>query len=143
MRTVLPSNLLRLGLRLDAVLSLGAAALALAFAAPLAREIGVASAALYPVAGFMLTWTALTFWMSRSPRLPAWLVWVVLLVNIDWALASFALMATDWIAPSTLGYGLLSLQALAVLAFAEMQWLGLKRSRTASLPEEAACAAAA
>ena len=143
MRTVLPSNLLRLGLRLDAVLSLGAAALALAFAAPFAREIGVASAALYPVAGFMLTWTGLTFWMSRSARLPAWLVWVVLLVNIDWGLASFALMATDWIAPSALGYALLSLQALTVLAFAEMQWLGLKRSRTVSPAEDAACAAAA
>lgn len=143
MRTVLPSNLLRLGLRLDALLSLGAAALALVFSAPLVRELGVGVATVYPIAGFMLAWTALTFWMSRSASLPAWLVWVVLLVNIDWALASFALMATDWIAPSTLGYVLLSLQALTVLGFAEMQWLGLKRSRTVSPAEDATCAAAA
>ena len=143
MRIVLPSNLLRLGLRLDAVLSLGAAALALAFSAPLVRELGVSVAAVYPIAGFMLTWTALTFWMSRSARLPTWLVWVVLLVNIDWALISFALMTTDWIAPSALGYALLSLQALTVLGFAAMQWLGLQRSRTVSLAEDAACAAAA
>ena len=70
-------------------------------------------------------------------------MWVVLMVNIDWGLASFALMATDWIAPSALGYALLGLQAMTVLAFAEMQWLGLKRSRTVIPAEDAACAAAA
>ena len=128
MSTVLPSPLLRLGLRLDAMLSLAAAAAVPLLLVPLSTALGFSREQMILVSAFMFGWAALTGWMGGQTRLPAWSVWLAIVVNIEWAAASLLLPAFGWIAPNALGWTLLVAQALGVLAFAELQWLGLRRS---------------
>jgi len=53
----------------------------------------------------------------------------IVFVNILWTIASIALVAGPWLQPTALGYAFVIGQALAVFAFAELQMIGLKRSR--------------
>lgn len=128
MNTVLPSPLLRLGLRLDAILSLAAAAAMPLLLVPLSVALGFSREQMILIAAFMFGWAALTGWMGGQARLPAWSVWLAIAVNVEWAAASLVLPAFGWIAPNALGWTLLVAQALGVLVFAGLQWLGLQRS---------------
>lgn len=128
MKTVLPSPLLRLGLRLDAILSLAAAAAVPLLLAPLSVALGFSREQMILIAAFMFGWAALTGWMGGQARLPAWSVWLAIAVNVEWAAASLLLPAFGWITPNALGCTLLVAQALGVLVFAGLQWLGLRRS---------------
>ncbi|ODU48073.1 hypothetical protein [uncultured Aquimonas sp.] len=128
MNTVLPSPLLRLGLRLDAILSLAAAAAVPLLLVPLSVALGFSREQMILIAAFMFGWAALTGWMGGQARLPAWSVWLAIAVNVEWAAASLVLPAFGWIAPNALGWTLLVAQALGVLVFAGLQWLGLQRS---------------
>jgi len=128
MNTVLPSPLLRLGLRLDAILSLAAAAAVPLLLVPLSVALGFSREQMILIAAFMFGWAALTGWMGGQARLPAWSVWLAIAVNVEWAAASLLLPAFGWITPNALGWTLLVAQALGVLVFAGLQWLGLQRS---------------
>jgi len=128
MNTVLPSPLLRLCLRLDAILSLAAAAAVPLLLVPLSVALGFSREQMILIAAFMFGWAALTGWMGGQARLPAWSVWLAIAVNVEWAAASLLLPAFGWITPNALGWTLLVAQALGVLVFAGLQWLGLQRS---------------
>ena len=58
-------------------------------------------------------------------------VWAVIAVNGVWVADSLILLASGWVSPTALGYAFVLAQALAVLVFAEAQYFGLRRSRTA------------
>lgn len=45
-----------------------------------------------------------------------------------WVLLSIALLLSSWVAPNLFGQGFVLLQAIVVGGFAELQWLGLRRS---------------
>jgi hypothetical protein len=55
-------------------------------------------------------------------------VWAIIILNALWALDSIALLFTGWVAPNLLGYSFIVLQAGIVALFAELQFLGLRRS---------------
>ena len=128
MRTLTPSPLLRLGLRLDAVLSLAAAVAVPLLMEPLVAALGLGRGQLAGLAALMFGWAGLTGWMGGQPRLTRWVVWLAIVGNLGWAVASLLLPLLGAFSPSPLGWGLLITQALAVLLFAELQWLGLRRS---------------
>jgi hypothetical protein len=134
MRTVHPSPLLRLGLRLDAILSLAAAALVPLLLEPLGAALGLDRMHMIALAGFMFFWAGLTGWMGGQARLPAWSLWLTIGLNLEWAVASLLLPALGLFNPSPIGWVVLVAQALAVLLFAELQWLGLRRSAREAAP---------
>ncbi len=78
--------------------------------------------ALYPIAAFM-AWTAL-----RTPLMPA-AVWIIILGNVGWALASLALLLVPTLVPTPAAAVLVAAQAAAVAMFAIFEWVGLKRSK--------------
>jgi hypothetical protein len=45
-----------------------------------------------------------------------------------WAFDSIALLCTGWLAPTGLGIAFISAQALAVALFADLEYVGLRRS---------------
>jgi hypothetical protein len=53
--------------------------------------------------------------------------------NLAWAAACAALLASGWVAPSALGVAWVLAQAACVLVLADLQWLGLRHSRSAGL----------
>ena len=126
-----PSLLLRRALLADAifsgtsaiVLTLGAGALAslLSLLDMLLRETGL----------FLILYAALVGWLGTRQTLPKALVWFVVAGNAAWTLASIALLFSGLVAPNLLGEIVVATQAIATGVFAELQYMGLRRSGAA------------
>jgi hypothetical protein len=56
------------------------------------------------------------------------LVVIMIAGNAAWTLASIALLFSGWVTPNLLGEILVAMQAIAVGAFAELQYIGLRKS---------------
>ena len=123
-----PSLLLRRALLADAIfsgvsavlLSLGASALAslLNLPEPLLRETGL----------FLVAYTALVGWLSSRSSLPKVPVMAVIAGNAAWTVGSIALLLSGAVAPNALGEAFIVAQAIATGVFAELQYMGLRRS---------------
>jgi hypothetical protein len=123
-----PSTFLRRALIADTVISGASGVLLLAGAGPLSRTFGV-SAELLRSAGFsLLPFMVFLIWLCTRSNLPRTAVWVVIALNLAWVIGSIALLFIDGIDPSRLGMAFILVQAIAVAAFAEMQYVGLRRS---------------
>jgi hypothetical protein len=57
-------------------------------------------------------------------------VWLVIIGNLGWTAQSFALLGQ--LAPTPLGTAFVSVQALAVLGLAGLEYMGLRRARQAA-----------
>ena len=99
--------------------------LMLAAARPLAQMLGLPEP-LLRYAGFsLLPFAALVLYLAKRDVLPRGGVWTIIALNAGWVIASVALLFLA--APSTLGYAFVIVQAIAVAALAEMQYMGLRR----------------
>lgn len=80
-----------------------------------------AGASLFPIAAFMAVVAA---------RQPIWLpgLWLVVLGNVGWVLASLWLLTAGVIEPNALGVAFVMLQAAAVAMLAVLETIGLGRS---------------
>ena len=126
-----PSLLLRRALLADAifsgtsavVLTLGVGALASLLSLPdaLLRETGL----------FLIFYAALVGWLGTRQTLPKAVVWFVVAGNAAWTLLSIALLFSDLVTPNLLGEVVVAAQAIATGVFAELQYLGLRRSGSA------------
>lgn len=122
------STFLRRVLMLDAVAS-GAMALLLVLAAgPLTELLGLPQALMRIAGAVLLPYSAFVAWlaMREAPSRP--LVWAVVAANALWAVDSVLILLLGWIAPTTLGILFVAGQAMVVLVFAELQYLGLRRT---------------
>ncbi|WP_291859882.1 hypothetical protein [Bradyrhizobium sp.] len=123
-----PSLFLRRAVQADAIVT-GAVALLQAFGAglltsmlnlpePLLRQTGL----------FLIAYTALVGWLGTRPSMPKALVAIVIAGNAAWALGSIALMFSGWVNPNLLGYAFIALHAISTGVFAELQYIGLRKS---------------
>ncbi len=126
-----PSTLLRRALQADAVVS-GAMALLLSLAAgTLSRLLALPQPLLLETGLFLIGYAALVGWLGTRNVLPRALVLIVIGGNALWTLASVALLLSGAVAPNALGIAFVLIQATAVGIFAELQFIGLKRSGAA------------
>lgn len=128
--TITPSLFLRRALLADAVASAGSGLLMVFGSNFLTGSLGLPTALLAAAGTFCLPYAAVVGWMGTRGRLPETLVWLVILGNAAWALASLGILA--WLAPTALGYAFVIGQALVVGLFAELQYVGLKRPLAAA-----------
>lgn len=128
MSHITPSPLLRFALRLDAAASAAVGLLTCLLARPLDEVIGAPPAWVLGIGLFMLGYGVVIGWLSARPTLARGAVWFIVIGNTLWALESVLLTFSGWIAPGTLGIALLLTQAAVVALFAELQYLGLRRS---------------
>jgi hypothetical protein len=123
--------LLRRALQADAIFS-GASALLLSFGADaLAPMLHLPEALLRETGLFLIAYTALVGWLGTRPSLPKALVAIVVAGNAAWTIASIALLFSGWVTPNLLGDVLVAAQAIAVGVFAELQYVGWRRSEVA------------
>lgn len=127
-----PSLLLRRALQADTLFS-GVSALMLTFGAgALAPLLNLPEAFLRETGLFLIAYTALVGWLSTRTTVVPPLIWLVVIGNAVWALASIALLFSDAIAPNLLGTIMIAAQAIVVGVFAELQYMGLRRSAEAT-----------
>lgn len=128
MARIQSSLFLRRALALDAIASSATGALCIIGAGFLAPILGFPADFLRTAGLILIPFVIFIAWlaMQRTPTRAT----VVLLIgmNLIWVADSFILLLGDWFAPTALGIAFVVAQALAVLAFAALQWMGLKRS---------------
>jgi hypothetical protein len=120
-------DLLRFALRLDAVVSGVAGVAMVATARVLGRPLGVPAVALVATGLVLIAW-AVALWIRVSRGdLGRRMAWTVIALNGLWALGSIVL-ALEWSALTTAGTAVVLLQAAAVVVFADLQYLGVRRA---------------
>jgi hypothetical protein len=76
----------------------------------------------------LLPFAAFVAYIASRPTPARFAVWAIIAVNVIWVVDSIVLLFTGWVAPNALGYAFVIAQAAAVGVFAELEYVGLKKS---------------
>ena len=125
------SQLLRRALLADAIFSGVSAVVMTLDAGALAPFLNLPEALLRETGLFLIAYTALVGWLATRPAAPKALVMIVVAGNAAWTLASIALLFSGAVSPNLLGIVVVIAQAIATGVFAELQYIGLRRSEDA------------
>jgi hypothetical protein len=127
-----PPAFLRFALLADALVS-GATGLAMFAGAGLVDALLGLPAPLLRYAGLvLLPYAAAVGWIGLREDRPRAAVWAVVAVNALWAAGSIALLTGGWVSPTLLGHAFVIFQAVVVALFAELQYVGLRRTAMAT-----------
>jgi hypothetical protein len=127
------STFLRRTLWLDAAVS-GTTGAVMWLGAELLERWLALPAALFQIAGVsLLPFAALLVALATRPAVARGAIGAVIAANALWVVASVALLLSHHVAPTLLGYAFVIVQAVAVLGFAELQWVGLRRIEGTSI----------
>ena len=117
---------LPLVLRVDALSGVVTALLHLVGGSALAGWLGLPPALVLATGAALWVYVAAAGWASFAQPVPRGLVGALIVCNWAWAVGCLALLVTSaGITP--LGQAYLAVQAMAVVVFAEVEWLGLRR----------------
>jgi hypothetical protein len=126
-----PSLFLRRALQADAIFS-GASALLLVTAAGFfASLLNLPETFLRNTGLVLVVYAALVGFLGTRGMMSKAAVWTVIAVNVIWAIDSFILLVSGWVSPNLLGQAFIVMQAVAVGVFAELQFIGLRKSADA------------
>jgi hypothetical protein len=126
-----PSLFLRRALLADAIFS-GVSALGLTFGAgAFAALLSLPEALLLETGLFLITYAAFVGWLGTRQTMMRVLVLIVVAGNAVWTLASIALLFSGAVSPNLLGEIAVVAQAIATGVFAELQYVGLRKSNSA------------
>lgn len=120
-------DLLRPLLRLDAAASGALGVAATAGAGVLDTLLGLPADLLRGVGVFLVVYAVGLLVLAARPRSPRPAVWVVVLGNSAWVLASLGLAVGLWSSLTVLGIVVVLAQAGAVTVFADLQYAALRR----------------
>jgi hypothetical protein len=97
-------------------------------AKPLASLLNLPEALLSETGLFLIAYTVFVGWLSSRQSVAKVFVTLVVTGNAIWTGASIALLFSGWISPNLLGEVVIVVQAVATGVFAELQYVGLRRS---------------
>ena len=119
-------GLLRLLLKLDAVPSGALGVLSLAASPALDDLLGTPLALLVPVGLFLVAWAAALWVIASHPRINRTAVWVVILLNLLYAVDGAVVVAAGLFPLTALGTAFVLFQVGAVTLFAAAQFYALR-----------------
>jgi len=126
-----PSPFLRRALQIDALFS-GVSALLLVFGAGMLAPLTNLPEGFLRNTGLVLVAFVLGVgYLATRDMMPKIAVWAVIAINAVWTSDSIALLASGWVSPNLLGQVFIVAQAIAVGVFAELEFIGLRRSADA------------
>lgn len=126
MSTIPMSVFLRRVLWADALVSGAAGALMLFGAALLAPLLALPVALLVPAGAVLVLYAGALAWLARKPALPRAAVWSLVAINVLWAVDCLWVSLGGAFTPTVLGHAFIGAQVVAVLGFAELQYLALR-----------------
>jgi len=131
MSVVAMSSFLRRVLIADALVSAAAGAVMTAGAGALNRLLGLPVSLLLAAGLALFPWAACLLWLTRKAVVPRAAVWAVIVCNVAWVADSAWVALGGSFAPTGLGHAFIALQAVTVLLLADLEFVGLRRSRVA------------
>jgi hypothetical protein len=127
MNSIRQISFLRAALLIDAIASGFTAALLVAGADALRDLLGLPVALMREAGVVLVFYVAFVVFVATRAQIASGAVWMVIACNALWTLASFAILKTGLVAPTTLGAVFVIGQALAVLALGALQLFALRR----------------
>lgn len=122
------STFLRRALLADAIFS-GIAATGFSFGAgAFATLFNLPEALLHETGLFLIAYTALVGWLASRASVAKPLVLLVVVGNAVWTVGSIALLLSGAVSPNLAGELMVVAQAIATGVFAELQYVGLRKS---------------
>jgi len=122
------STFLRRALLADSIFS-GVAALGFSFgASAFATLFNLPEALLRETGLFLIAYAALVGWLASRASVAKALVLLVVVGNAAWTVGSIALLLSGAVSPNLAGELMVVAQAIATGVFAELQYVGLRRS---------------
>ena len=121
------SRLLRIALLADAAATTATALLLIVFSVPFESLLGLPPAFSRTIGYALLPYAAIVAYLGTRPQVSRGAVWAVIICNVIWVVDSGLLLMGSWIDPTPLGVGFVVAQAVAVAAFADVQFLGLRQ----------------
>ena len=122
------STFLRRALLADAIFS-GVAAVGFTFGAgAFASLFNLPEALLREIGLFLIAYTALVGWLASRGSVARPLVLLVVVGNAAWTVGSIALLLSGAVSPNIGGELMVVAQAIATGVFAELQYVGLRKS---------------
>jgi hypothetical protein len=76
----------------------------------------------------LFPFTALLIYTATRKSISKTVVWLIIGLNLLWTIDSFLLLVSGYVAPTTLGYAFVILQALGVMMFADLEFIGLRKA---------------
>ena len=123
-----PSTFLSRALLADAIFS-GVSAVGLTLGAGLlAPLLDLPEALLRETGLFLIAYTALVGWLGTRSSVPMVMVLIVIAGNAAWTLGSIALLFSGAVSPNLPGELFVVAQAIGTGVFAELQYVGLRKS---------------
>jgi hypothetical protein len=126
------SRLLRLALLADAAASGATAALLVAGADFLEGRLGLPMAFMREAGMVLIPYVIFVVLVASRPAAPVNAVNAIIGINAAWTAASSLLLASGSVTPTLLGIAFVLGQALAVGAFGVIQYIYLRRARSAA-----------
>lgn len=123
-----PSLFLRRAIQADALVSGAMALLLVVGAGVLASLLNLPQAFLRNTGFVLMVYVALVGSLGMRNKMSKAAVWAVIAVNAVWTIDCIALLASGWLSPNLLGQIFIVMQAIAVGVFAELQFVGLRKS---------------
>lgn len=127
------SSFLRRALLADAIFSGGAAVGMTLGAAGFASLLSLPELLLREAGLFLVAYTAFVGWLSARRMVARPFILLVIAGNAAWTLASIALLFSSAVSPNLAGELFVVAQAIATGVFAELQYIGLRKSGAAAL----------
>ena len=128
MRSIKSSMLLRRVLLADAACSAGMGVAMLTFASTLAGWLNMPAGLLSEAGLALLPFAAFVGYLATREQPARIGVWAVIALNIVWTIDSILLLVAGWVEPNALGCAFIIGQAAAVGLFAELEYMGLRKS---------------
>jgi hypothetical protein len=123
---------LRFTLLADAVASGATGLMTIAGADLLTGLLGLPVALMREAGLLLVPYVTLIAYVGTRQNIPHGAVKAIIALNVLWVLASVGLLVSGFVAPTALGYAFVIFQAIVVGVFAELQFIGLRRSVAAA-----------
>ena len=116
-------NFLRFVLMIDAISCLASGISQLAFTRFLSGHLNLPPTLLAATGDFLLVYGAAVAFLATRDHVPRAIIWLLIVGNCVWGLASFAILFGNDLNPAALGKAYIVVQALTVLVLARLQYL--------------------
>jgi hypothetical protein len=76
----------------------------------------------------LLPFTAFLIYTATRKSISKTAIWAIIGLNLLWTIDSFLLLVSGYVAPTAFGYVFVIFQAIGVLMFADLEFIGLRKA---------------
>lgn len=122
------SNFLRYVLFADAATCIACGLLLSTGNASLEKMLGLPSALMFYAGISLFPFAAFLIYAATRKSISKTFIWLIIGLNLLWTIDSFLLLVSGYAAPTTPGYVFVIFQAIGVLMFADLEFIGLRKA---------------